>query len=162
MQESQITFQIIGQNAHAFPANSFLVLKNGEEIICYLIFDDLSEDDTPCITISITPDTLKNFLKNSQLIVESIKNKTPTISPWDKKRKLMNQLTPFRPTVIMLTKYNDIVHFSFGYLHPTSINQYAEAKKNSSEPIVLQVPSLAEISMLDTHFLSLFETLSKL
>ncbi len=162
MTDSQITFQIIGQNSRAFPANSFSAFKNNEETICHLIFDDLSEDDAPCLTISISPETLKNFLRNSQVIIESSNKENSVIQPWSKKRRLMNQLPPFRPTVIMVTKYNDIVHLSFGYLHPSSIAGYAQAKENSNEPHILQVPSLSEVSMIESHFFSLYKILSNL
>jgi|JI102314A2RNA_FD_contig_31_9499603_length_1299_multi_3_in_0_out_0_1 hypothetical protein len=161
MQDSQITFQIIGQNTRAFPANSFLIIKNEEETICHMIFDDFSEDDAPCITISISPETLNNFIKNSKVIIDSSKNKNSSLVQWNKKRRLLNQFPPFRPSVIMVTRYNDLVHLSFGYLHPSAIVSYNEAKANSDEPKILQVPSLSEISMLESHFLNFFEAISK-
>ncbi|TGM04673.1 hypothetical protein EHQ86_11480 [Leptospira yasudae] len=153
MDANKLQVQIIGQSSRSFPANTFSLLRNGEDIICNFIFDDMSEDPAICITTALTLSSINQSLERAEQIDSMIKSREGLFQPWDNRKKIMREMPVFRTSVMMSQMYNDIVHLSMGYLHPLSLDQ---AQKNSLS--IVQVPSLAEVSMTSYHFIKFIES----
>ncbi len=149
-QEKELNVQVVGNNPKSFPANNFFILENGDDIICYFIYDDMSSDPATCIPISISKNYLSNFIKSSENILKSIEPKKSKFIPWDNRKSIGREMSPFRVSVIQTLALNDVIHLSLGYLHPILFNQ------TIPENGLIQIPSLVEISYVDTHFLKLY------
>ncbi|EKO07072.1 hypothetical protein FH593_08440 [Leptospira interrogans] len=156
MNPNEFQIQIVGQSSRSFPANNFSFLKSGEDIICNFIFDDMSSDPATCITIALTISCIDQFLKKATEIDKIIQSREGTFIPWDDRKKIMREMPVFRVSVILPQMYNDIVHLSMGYLHPLSIDQTQKNKLN-----IIHVPSLAEVSMPNYHFIKYVESCKK-